>query len=85
MNSRPLILNFAVSEKILSWDPVAYFDNLLRLWVMPNGELACHNRASRPFTNVYTNGHTIKAGYTPSGKYRPQKYVPGKMDRRSGK
>jgi hypothetical protein len=85
MSTRPLILNFAVPEKILNWDPAAHFDNFLRLWVMPNGEMTCHSRAGKPYTNAYTNGHTVKAGYTPSGKYKPQKYVPGKYDRRSGK
>jgi len=42
-------------------------------------------RSAHPPTSCSTPGHTIKSGYTPSGKYRPSKYVPGKMDKRAGK
>jgi hypothetical protein len=42
-------------------------------------------RSSKPPTSCQTPGHTIKSGYTPSGKYKPAKYVPGKTDKRAGK
>jgi len=42
-------------------------------------------RSAKPPTSCNTPGHTIKSGYTPSGKYKPSKYVPGKMDKRAGR
>jgi hypothetical protein len=36
-------------------------------------------------TSVYTLGKTRPAGYSRTGKYLPSKYIPGKMDKRSGK
>lgn len=42
-------------------------------------------RTSAMPTSCYTPGHTIKSGYTPSGKWRPSKFVPGKTDKRAGK
>ena len=42
-------------------------------------------RSATPPTSCSTPGHTIKSGYTPSGKYKPSKYVPGKTDKRAGK
>ena len=42
-------------------------------------------RSSSPPTSCSTPGHTIKGGFTPSGKYKTAKYVPGKTDKRAGK
>jgi hypothetical protein len=42
-------------------------------------------RSKSPYTSAYTPGHTIPGGYTPSGKYKSPKVVPGKMDKRAGK
>lgn len=42
-------------------------------------------RTAHPPTSCLTPGHTIKAGYTPSGKYKPSTYSPSKMDKRAGK
>jgi hypothetical protein len=42
-------------------------------------------RTSKPPTSCSTPGHTIKSGYTPSGKWKPAKFVPGKTDKRAGK
>ena len=42
-------------------------------------------RSSKPPTSCSTPGHTVKSGYTPSGKWKPSKYVPSKMDKRAGK
>ena len=42
-------------------------------------------RSSSPPTSCSTPGHTIKGGFTPSGKYKTAKYVPSKTDKRAGK
>ncbi|QOY91153.1 hypothetical protein [Paludibaculum fermentans] len=42
-------------------------------------------RSSSPPTSCYTPGHTIPAGYTPSGKYKSSTIVPGKTDKRAGR
>jgi len=42
-------------------------------------------RASKPPTTCTTPGHSIKGGYTPSGKYKPATYAPSKVDKRAGK
>jgi hypothetical protein len=42
-------------------------------------------RSSTPPTTCTTPGHTIKGGYTPSGKYKPATYSPQKADKRAGK
>lgn len=36
-------------------------------------------------TTVWTDGKTRPGGYNRSGKFLPSKYIPGKMDKRSGK
>lgn len=61
-----------------------FYSKDLLMNVDENGELACQ-RSSKPYTNAQTPGHTIPSGYTPSGKWRPAKSVPSKMDRRVGK
>ena len=42
-------------------------------------------RSAKPPTSCNTPGHTIKSGYTSTGKYKPSKYMPSKMDKRAGK
>ncbi|CAN5443822.1 hypothetical protein BH09SUM1_BH09SUM1_20140 [soil metagenome] len=42
-------------------------------------------RSSSPPTSTMTPGHTIKAGYTSTGKWKPSKWMPSKMDKRAGK
>jgi hypothetical protein len=42
-------------------------------------------RTSTPPTSCSTPGHTVKAGYSSTGKYKPAKYMPSKMDKRAGK
>jgi hypothetical protein len=51
----------------------------------PDGLPLHLSRSSTPPTSAFTPGHTIPAGYTPSGKWRSAKVMPGKMDRRAGK
>ena len=36
-------------------------------------------------TSTHTPGKTLPSGYTRSGKWKPSKYVPSKMDKRAGK
>lgn len=52
--------------------------------VLPDGTLAWRALTSKHPTNVYSPGHRIPAGWTPSGKHRPARIVPGKMDKRVG-
>jgi hypothetical protein len=42
-------------------------------------------RTKLPPTTISTPGHTIPAGYTPSGKYKPTGFSPPKLDKRVGK
>lgn len=60
------------------------FDELVQLNIATDGGLACA-RASKPYTSAITPGHTVKSGYTPSGKFRSAKFVPTKTDKRAGK
>lgn len=60
------------------------FDDHLGFNLTEDGGLAC-SRSSRPYTNAQTPSHMIPAGYTPSGKWKPARSVPSKMDRRVGK
>lgn len=60
------------------------FDDLRASNMSPNGELA-FSRASKPYTSALTPGHSLKSGYTPSGKFKPAKFVASKMDKRAGK
>ena len=77
LHLQPLMANpFALDDFL--------YDAARRINISPEGEIACA-RASRPYTSALTPGHTIPSGYTPSGKWRPSKYVPGKMDKRAGK
>lgn len=66
-----------------TFDDFAY-DNARRVNISGDGGLSCA-RSSSPPTSCSTPGHTIPAGYTPSGKWRPSKYAPSKMDKRAGK
>jgi hypothetical protein len=42
-------------------------------------------RSATPPTSCTTPGHTVKSGYTSTGKYKPSKYMPSKTDKRAGK
>jgi hypothetical protein len=42
-------------------------------------------RSQQRPTSCQTPGHTIKSGYTRSGKWKPSKYVPSKTDKRAGR
>lgn len=60
------------------------FDEKQQVNFDAEGGLAC-NRASKPYTSALTPSHSIKPGWTPSGKWRPSRSVPAKMDKRAGK
>lgn len=66
-------------------DTDARYDTKAMMWLDGASEPLWANRASKPYTPCHTAAHTIKGGYTPSGKYKPPKTVPGKTDKRSGK
>lgn len=86
----PFVLRFRRPIALVGADvfaePGVHFDTERSLWVDANGfPLYLGGRSKLPPTPVYTAPHTIPAGYTPSGKYKPAQTVPGKMDRRAGK
>jgi hypothetical protein len=56
-----------------------------RLNLSPDGVPLHLARTSSPPTSCHTPGHTIPAGYTPSGKWKSATVVPGKTDKRAGK
>lgn len=63
----------------------ARFSEEKQINVDANGDaLYCSRSKSMP-TPCMTPGHTLPSGYTPSGKWKPQTYVPAKMDRRAGR
>ena len=62
-----------------------FYDQELQVNVNDAGEIAWAARARKPYTNCYTAGRTIKAGYTKTNKYRPARWRPSRTDRRSGK
>jgi hypothetical protein len=84
----PFVLRFKRPIALQGVDPFtepgAKFDNSRALWVDRDGT-PLYAAASKPYTSVYTAAHTIKGGWTPSGKYKPTRIAPGKMDKRSGK
>ncbi len=86
---RPLITFFLQPYPFGELDeqqPTATYSPDRKLNVTPDGTpLYCAGRAKKPYTSAVTPGHTIKAGYTPSGKYKPAKFVPTKTDKRAGK
>jgi hypothetical protein len=78
----PLISGFEESEKN---DRKSTYDEERQLSVSPDGIPLYCARYPTPPTSCTTPGHTIPAGYTSTGKYKPAKYVPSKTDKRAGK
>jgi hypothetical protein len=73
-------------SSIYTEDEEAVFNPILNMNVTLHGiPLFMAGRSAKPPTSCHTAGHTIKSGYTPSGKWRPSKSVPGKTDKRAGK
>ena len=68
-------------------DEDSFFDHSMQMNICSNGQPSwiAAGRAKKPYTNAFTAGHQIKSGYTPSGKWKPARSVPGKTDKRSGK
>lgn len=86
---QPLIVNFLQPypfTQVHDIDPDgAHYDQARQLNVDPDGRPLYCNRSKLPPTLVTTPGRTLPSGYTPSGKWKPAKYMPSKMDRRAGK
>lgn len=78
----PFVAEFEVSDQL---EQNAAYDVDRQLSVLPNGSPLYCVRYPTPPTSTFTPGHTIPAGYTSTGKYKPTKYVPGKTDKRAGK
>jgi hypothetical protein len=84
----PFVLRFKRLITLEGIDPFieggARFDRTRWLWVDQEGR-PLYAAASKPYTSAYTQPHIIKGGYTPSGKIKPTRTAPGKMDKRVGK
>lgn len=63
----------------------ASYDKDRKLSICADGTPLYASRTPKMPTNCGTPGHTLPSGYTPSGKYKPAKYVPYKSDKRAGK
>lgn len=67
-------------------DDEMVFNPILQINESVNGiPLYTMARFSKPPTSCNTPGHTLKGGYSKSGKWKPAKWVPGKTDKRAGK
>jgi len=72
----------AVYEK----DDKMIFNHVLKINETDQGvPLFTMARSATPPTSCNTPGHTVKSGYTSTGKYKPSKYMPSKTDKRAGK
>jgi hypothetical protein len=88
MTKRPFLLNFKREVPLVDVDQAIEESNYseeMQMSILPSGELSWSARSRRYPTSCYTAGHTIKAGYTSSGKWKSTHYVPAKTDRRSGR
>jgi hypothetical protein len=86
--NKPLMAFFLqpFPSSIYTDDEEAVFNPILNMNETPQGlPLFMAARTSKPPTSCTTPGHTIKSGYTPSGKWKPSKYVSTKTDKRAGK
>lgn len=89
MGTKPLISFFLQDYPFL--DDVheefgEHFDDDLMMNLNDDGiPIYLAARSAKPPTACLTPGHTIKGGYTPSGKYKTATTIPAKMDKRAGK
>jgi hypothetical protein len=89
-SGQPFLFRFKMPVPLLNDSHEIYQESFysasLQLNTTHEGEIVW--RAARykiPPTSCSTAGHTIPAGYTSTGKYKPAKYVPSKTDKRAGK
>jgi hypothetical protein len=78
----PFVDQFIEQAKI---DDSASYSKTRQLNLMPDGTPQYCLLSKTPPTSAWTGGHTTPGGYTPSGKWKGPKQVPGKMDKRVGK
>jgi len=78
----PLIDDFETSRRL---EEAAAYDAALQMSVFADGSPLYCVRYPTPPTATITPGHTIPAGYTSTGRYKPAKFVPSKTDKRAGK
>jgi hypothetical protein len=83
---QPILMGFLSSSLANGSDQEEglLYDQNLQVNVNEVGEVAWA-MAKKPYTNCYTAGRMIKAGYTRTNKYRPARWRPSRTDRRSGK
>lgn len=88
MSKKPFLMNFKEEVPCIDPDLVldehAYSDGL-QMNVLADGTLLWNARTKKFPTSCWTAGHTIKSGYTKSGKWKPSRFVKGKSDKRAGK
>ncbi len=88
MPNRPFLMNFRQEIPCIGadngLDDASYSDEL-QMSVYPSGELLWRARSKRRPTSCHTAAHLIKAGYTPSGKFKASRMAPSKTDRRVGR
>jgi hypothetical protein len=89
VGQRPLITFFLqpypnTAADYIPDDPGEYCEERC-LNLSPDGIPLHLARFKTPPTSVTTPGHTIPAGYTPGGKYKPSTHVNSKTDKRAGK
>jgi hypothetical protein len=87
IGERPII-SFFFQKNPFQWAETqeAVYDTSARMNMTEEGiPFFMAGRSSKPPTSCSTPGHTVKSGYTPSGKWKPSKYVPSKTDKRAGK
>jgi hypothetical protein len=88
MTRRPFLLNFKQEVPFINIEDALEEDKYseeLQMSILPSGELTWSARSRRRPTSCHTAGHTIKAGYTRSGKYKGSRYVKSRRDKRVGK
>jgi len=88
LESKPLMAFFLqpFPSSIYQKDDDMVFNPVLKINETNQGvPLFTMARSSKPPTSCSTPGHTVKGGYTSSGKYKPSKYMPSKTDKRAGK
>ncbi len=86
---QPLIVNFLqpypYDQACDEATDGAHYDQARQLNVDADGQPLYCNRLRLPPTLVTTPGRVLPSGYTRSGKWKPAKSMPTKMDRRAGK
>jgi len=88
MSNRPFLMKFRQEVPCIDADndiEDTNYNDELQLSVFPSGELLWRARSQRRPTSCSTSAHRIKSGYTSSGKWKPSRVAPARIDRRVGR